>query len=74
MTVARLSAWGYLKKEIADKLFISTFTAIAHIRNIYRKLNIRKETDLCRCWIFYEYGIKDNPLKKINVFDLTLAT
>ena len=63
--VARLLAWGFVQKEIADKLFLSQLTVSVHLRNIYRKLDIHKETDLCRWWIFYEYGIADNPLKKI---------
>ena len=72
--VARLIAWGYTKKEIADKLFLSPLTISAHLRNIYAKLAIHKETDLTRWWIFYEYAIADNPLKRvIAVFFLVLA-
>ena len=74
-TIARLLAWGNVQKEIADKLYIAPSTVATHMKNIYRKLNIRKETDLCRYWIFYEYGIADNPLKKvIAVFFLALTT
>lgn len=62
--VARLLAWGFIQKEIADKLHRSEFTIATHLKNIYRKLGIHKETDLCRWWIFYEYGIADNPFKK----------
>ena len=62
--IARLLAWGYTQKEIAGKL----------LRNIYRKLSIHKETDLCRWWIFFEYCIADNPLKRvIAVFLLALS-
>jgi len=74
-TIAKLLAWGYTQKEIANKLFVSPLTISTHLRNIYRKLTIHKETDLCRYWIFYEYGIADNPLKKvIAVFFLALTT
>ncbi len=66
--IARLLAWGYTQKEIGNRLFISTLTVGTHIKNIYRNLQIRKETDLCRCWIFYEYAIADNPIKKILAF------
>jgi len=73
-SIARLLAWGYTQKEIADKLFVSNHTISAHLRNIYRKLAIHKETDLCRWWIFYEYAITDNPFKKIiAVFLLVLS-
>lgn len=65
--VARLLAWGLVQKEIADRLKISQLTISVHLRNIYRKLEIHKETDLCRWWIFYEYSIADNPLKKLVV-------
>lgn len=64
-TVARLLAWGYTQKEIAARLFVSPLTINAHLRNIYSKLAIHKETDLCRWWIFYEYAITDNPLKRV---------
>jgi DNA-binding CsgD family transcriptional regulator len=63
--IARLLAWGMIQKEIADKLRISQQTVSVHLRNIYRKLEIHKETDLCRWWIFYEYGIADNPFKRV---------
>lgn len=62
--VARLLAWGNSKKEIAETLCISFHTVNAHIRNIYEKLNLNKETDLTRWYIFKEYGIADNPLKR----------
>ena len=63
--IARLLSWGFIQKEIADKLGIKQQTVSVHLRNIYRKLAIHKETDLCRWSIFYEYGIADNPFKKI---------
>lgn len=72
--VARLLAWGYTKKEIADRLFLSPHTISAHLRTIYSKIAAHKETDLCRWWIFNEYGIADNPMKKvIAVFFLVLS-
>jgi len=72
--IARLLAWGYTQKEIAGKLYVSPLTISTHLRNIYRKLSIHKETDLCRWWIFFEYCIADNPLKRvIAVFLLALS-
>jgi DNA-binding CsgD family transcriptional regulator len=74
LSVARLLAWGYTQKEIASRLFVSPLTINAHLRNIYSKLAIHKETDLCRWWIFYEYAITDNPLRRvIAVFFLMIS-
>jgi len=72
--IARLLAWGMVQKEIADKLEISIQTVSVHLRNIYRKLSIHKETDLCRWWIFYEYGIADNPMKRVIAICLLCLT
>lgn len=72
--IARLIAWGFIQKEIADNLHISVQTVSVHLRNIYRKLHIRKETDLTRWFIFTEYGIADNPFKKIVVVFFLVLT
>jgi DNA-binding CsgD family transcriptional regulator len=72
--IARLIAWGYVQKEIADMLEISIQTVSVHLRNIYSKLKIHKETDLTRYWIFREYSIADNFMKTtIAVFFLLLS-
>jgi DNA-binding CsgD family transcriptional regulator len=63
--ICRLLAWGMTKKEIAKQLCLSFHTINAHPRNIYEKLNVHKETDLTRWYIFKEYGIADNPFKKV---------
>jgi DNA-binding NarL/FixJ family response regulator len=36
---------GFYDKEIADKLFISVKTVRTHLRNIYRKLEVRSRTE-----------------------------
>jgi len=73
-SIARLIAWGFVQKEIADMLSISTQTISVHMRNIYRKLAIHKETDLTRWYIFNEYCIADNPFKKIVVVFFLVLT
>jgi DNA-binding CsgD family transcriptional regulator len=65
LNITRLLAWGYTVKEIANMLNRSIFTISSHLRNIYEQLGIHKETDLTRWYIFKEYGIADNPFKKI---------
>jgi DNA-binding CsgD family transcriptional regulator len=74
MNIARLLAWGYIQKEIADRLHISPLTVGSHLKNIYRQLGIHKETDLTRWYLFKEYCINDNPFKKVlAVFFLALS-
>lgn len=65
MNIAKHLAWGYTQKEIANSLHISVLTVNTHLKNIYRQLNIHKETDLCRWFLFKEYSIDDNPFKKV---------
>ena len=65
MMIARLLAWGYTQKEIAYKLGISQLTVSVHLRNIYKQLDIHKETDLTRWYLFKEYCIQDDPFKKV---------
>ncbi len=42
--VIQMVCKGYNSKEIADKLFLSSFTVQTHRRNIFRKLNIEGNT------------------------------
>jgi len=65
MQICKLLAWGYIKKEIAEHLNISPHTVTVHLKNIYRELDIHKETDLTRWYLFKEYGINDNPFKVV---------
>lgn len=64
--VAELLAWGAAKKEVADKLSISTRTVENTARNIYAKIGIQKATELCVWWFCTKCGvpISLDPLKR----------
>lgn len=64
--VAELLAWGAAKKEVADRLFISTRTVENTARNIYEKVGIQKATELCVWWFCTHCGVslELNPLKR----------
>lgn len=49
-----LIAKGMTKKEVANHIDRSFHTVNQIVRNIYDKLDIRKETDLVREWFFYQ--------------------
>ena len=57
--VLRLSAWGYLNKEIADRLHISIKTAEAHKANAMSKLGMKSRIDVVRYAILQDW-LKDN--------------
>jgi len=44
--IVRLLARGYVPKEIAEHLCLSEQTIQAHLKNVYNKLNIHKQTEL----------------------------
>jgi DNA-binding NarL/FixJ family response regulator len=44
--VFELTARGYDKQAIADKLFISPATARTHVQNVFRKLNLHSTAEL----------------------------
>lgn len=43
--VLRLLVKGFIKKEIADQLTISQHTVDMHLRSVYRKLQVRSQTE-----------------------------
>ena len=55
--IAELLAWGAAKKEISDRLCISTRTVENIVRNIYEKCGIQKATELCVWWFCNKYSI-----------------
>lgn len=48
LEVLHLIAYEYSAKEIAEKLFISTHTAISHKKNIMSKLNVKNSAGIVR--------------------------
>ena len=64
--VAELLAWGAAKKEVADRLFISTRTVENTARSIYAKTGIQKATELCVWWFCSKCGVAPglDPLKR----------
>jgi DNA-binding CsgD family transcriptional regulator len=72
--IARLISWGYSIKEVASKLFLAPATVVKHTENIYRKLDIHSQADLTRWYIFKEYGIAGDPLKRVLAIFLLLVT
>jgi DNA-binding NarL/FixJ family response regulator len=57
--VLRLSAWGYLNKEIADRLHISIKTAEAHKANAMTKLGLKSRIDIVRYALLQDW-LKEN--------------
>ncbi|MDR1459699.1 MAG: helix-turn-helix transcriptional regulator [Bacteroidales bacterium] len=64
--VAELLAWGAAKKEVSDRLFISTRTVENTARNIYAKIGIQKATELCVWWFCTQCGVSFelSPIKR----------
>jgi DNA-binding NarL/FixJ family response regulator len=57
--VLRLSAWGYLNKEIAGRLQISIKTAEAHKSNAMAKMGMKSRIDIMRYALLQDW-LKDN--------------
>jgi len=62
--ILKLVATGFTNKEIADKLFISTYTVITHRKNITRKLGIKSVAGLTLYAVLNKY-ISDSDIENI---------
>ena len=73
--VAELLAWGAAKKEVADRLFISTHTVENTARSIYAKTGVQKATELCVWWFCSKCGVAPSldPLKRAFIAMVLLA-
>lgn len=73
--VAELLAWGAAKKEVADRLFISTRTVENTARSIYAKTGVQKATELCVWWFCAKLGVptEKDPLKRTFIALALLA-
>lgn len=73
--VAELLAWGAAKKEVADRLFISTRTVENTARSIYTKTGVQKATELCVWWFCSKCGVTPSldPLKRAFIAVILLA-
>jgi DNA-binding CsgD family transcriptional regulator len=47
-SVAGLVATGLTNQQVADQMFISTHTVAFHLRQVFRKLDIRSRVELAR--------------------------
>lgn len=76
--VAELLAWGAAKKEVADKLFISTRTVENTARSIYEKVGVGKANELSAWWFCTKFKISFDlsPLKRgvIAMFFLSVIS
>ena len=72
--IAALLAWGASKKEVADRLFISTRTVENTARSIYVKTGVQKATELCVWWFCAKCGVPTSldPLKRAFIAGMML--
>ncbi len=73
--IAELLSWGASKKEVADRLSISTRTVENTARNIYQKIGIQKATELCVYWFCAKCGVSPDldPLKRALIAMILLT-
>ncbi len=69
--IAERSAWGAIKKEIADSLKISPNTVVNHMRNIYVKTEVRSVNQLSAWWFSKHYKI---TMPVLSVLFICLVT
>jgi DNA-binding CsgD family transcriptional regulator len=57
MEIAEAMTYGGDVKDVAEMLYISPMTVESHLKNIYRKLEIQRATELVRWWMCRHYNV-----------------
>jgi DNA-binding CsgD family transcriptional regulator len=72
--IAELFAWGASKKDVANRLHISTRTAENHARSIFEKTDVSKVNELSAWWFCTHFHISFDlsPLKR-RILSITLV-
>jgi DNA-binding NarL/FixJ family response regulator len=65
--VSELIAWGFAKKEIADKLKVSVRTIENHTRAIFKKIGVSKSNELSAWWFCQNYQVPSSDKPELNV-------
>ncbi len=58
---------GYSYKEISYKTYISINTVRSHVKNIYRKLQVQKATELFKVLLLNKLIVIDQGVLELNI-------
>ncbi|MEU8190538.1 helix-turn-helix domain-containing protein, partial [Micromonospora carbonacea] len=59
--VAALAAQGHTNRQISSKLFITVSTVEQHLTRVYRKLDVKRRTDLPARLVAYAEPLVEEP-------------
>ncbi|GAB2826034.1 LuxR family transcriptional regulator [Streptomyces chlorus] len=62
--VAVLAAQGHTNRQISDKLFITVSTVEQHLTRVYRKLDVKRRTDLPERLVAYEEPLAEGRIQR----------